>query len=63
MNKIDLKDATVTLYTLIGELAKHDVDSSTVVSLLEDYGFGADKIIVFKENYEVWFNINLRVLF
>ena len=52
-NKIDLKDATVTLYTLIAELAKHDVDSSTVVTLLEDYGFGSDKINSFKENYEV----------
>lgn len=52
-NKIDLKDATVTLYTLIAELAKHDVDSSTVGTLLEDYGFGSDKINSFKENYEV----------
>jgi hypothetical protein len=50
-----MKDATVTLYTLIAELAKHDVDSSTVVTLLEDYGFTSDKINVFIENYEVRF--------
>jgi hypothetical protein len=53
IEKIELKEAVITLYTFISELGKHDIESNSVGIMLEDLGFDADKVKIFKEYYEV----------
>ncbi|CAF0807561.1 unnamed protein product [Brachionus calyciflorus] len=51
-SEAELKEITAAFYTLLAELARHDVDVNSASTFLEDHGFSNEKIKIFTELYQ-----------